>query len=106
MDLIKGATYEFTAHGRWVDLFVPCDASGYPGLSYQNRLRPSLRVPNAPWFALCGAVDRDLGRAFVIGDRLVHRADFAGRLYCFANDVPGWYWNNWGKVTVFVERVS
>lgn len=106
LDLVKGASYEFTANGEWVDFFIRCDAAGYPGLRYQNWLRRSLRVPGAQWFALCGAVDRDLEKSFVIGSRLVYPAKSAGRLYCFANDVPGWYWNNWGSINVTAKRLA
>jgi hypothetical protein len=51
-------------------------------------------------------VDRHDETAFVIGENRLYAANTKGRLYCFANDLPHWYWNNFGSVRVTVTRVS
>ena len=99
INLAAGATYDFAAQGTWIDLIIPSGPDGYPGLFYQHTLEPSLRFPGAKWFALCGALDRDSQRAFLIGKAGRYTCPTSGRLYCFANDVPSWYWNNFGHVT-------
>ena len=40
---------------------------------------------------------------FPIGSSGVHEATVGGRLFVFANDRDGYYWNNWGEVTLSVE---
>jgi hypothetical protein len=34
------------------------------------------------------------------------QAPIDGELVCFANDVPGFYWNNRDSIVVMVRRVS
>jgi len=106
IDLVVGGTYELSGQGRWIDFFVPCRPSGYAGFLYQNKLGSLLRLPGAKWFALCGALNHDGRTAFLIGDAVRYAAVGSGRLYCFANDVPGWYWNNFGSMLVTVKRVA
>ena len=57
-----------------------------------------------PWFALCGAIPASGAGPFLIGAGARLRLP-AGRLLCFANDVPGFYWNNFGAVSLTVELV-
>jgi hypothetical protein len=63
-------------------------------------------MPDAQWFELCGALDEDGGRGFRIGTGATAPSGAEGRLSGFANDLPGWYWKNFGKVEVTVLRVS
>jgi hypothetical protein len=54
--------------------------------------------------ALIGCVDGDLATAFVIGSGIdAWTPPRAGTLLCFANDVPGFYWNNSGHITLTVS---
>lgn len=106
VDLIEGASYYFCVRGIWIDFYIPCGPDGYEGRAIQRKLGPSLRMPGAKWFALCGALNRNQEAAFVIGETCLYRATAAGRLYCFTNDVPGWYWNNFRSLRVKVARVS
>lgn len=106
IDLVKDARYLFNAQGNWLDLITPCGPDGYPGLFYQKKLENLLRIPNRKWFLLCGAVDQDSNTAFEIGSSYLYKSDKKGRLFCFANDMPGWYWNNFGNIQVKIKRVS
>ncbi|MBP1152583.1 MULTISPECIES: hypothetical protein [Methylocaldum] len=106
IDLAAGGIYQFSARRTWTDFFISCGPAGYSGLSYQNKLGSSLRLPREKWFALCGALDRNGQTAFVIGESCRYTAEAAGRLYCFANDVPGWYWNNFGSAEVIATRLA
>jgi len=110
---LDAGDYEFRAQGRWYDLFIGSGPAGYdaPWLSVLQRLMERSdfrRLPRARWFALCGVVQ-------VAGD---HIADYefvvggggrfslpAGSLYLFANDACGWYWNNFGRVSVELRQV-
>jgi hypothetical protein len=108
LDVVDGAVYECSARGHWWDLFLRSDADGYdtPWWNPTQLLTEGRRrVPDARWFALCGAVDRDETRAFVIGTRVQLRLA-AGRLMCFANDIRGFYWNNHGAVELEIRRTA
>jgi hypothetical protein len=63
-------------------------------------------VSEARWFELIGAIDNDTGTYFRIGTGRDFTPDRAGRLYCFANDLMGMYWNNFGGVWINVERLE
>ena len=97
-DIRQGATYAFTASGRWKDWYIDKAANGYDSAW----LKPfaGLKVmPNAHWFALIGAIDKDKATAFLIGDApTTWIATRNGVLYCCANDIPWMYWNNSGAV--------
>jgi hypothetical protein len=54
----------------------------------QRLLAGTRRLPTAPWFALCGAIPASGASPFLIGASARLRLP-AGRLLCFANDVPG-----------------
>jgi hypothetical protein len=64
----------------------------------------TLAPADRPWFALCGAIPASGAGPFLIGAGARLRLP-AGRLLCFANDVPGFYWNNFGAVILTVELV-
>lgn len=61
------------------------------------------RVPNAALLALIGCIDHDPTTAFRIGRGCAYAAARTGELSAFANDVPGFYWNNSGQLTLVVE---
>jgi hypothetical protein len=100
-----GVTYVLRATGRWRDASIDTDADGYASVNAFQRLTERLRrVPDAPWFALIGAVDRRQETQFVIGTGCRFRAPISGRLTCFANDLRGFYFNNSGSVTLTADR--
>ncbi len=103
--LISGSRYRFSASGRWVDLVVPCGAGGYSCALLRSK-ESGRRVPTEPWFALIGSIDADEARAFLIGSERELAAPATGVLSCFANDLWGMYWNNWGAVELTVLRVT
>lgn len=108
-DVEAGVTYFFSATGEWWDLTNNCTATGYDR-GYLNFAKRYMRcqLEGATWFTLIGALDEKKEEMFVIGDgsrlQLGWRAPRQGRLYAFANDMPGMYWNNFGSITLEVWR--
>ena len=104
-----GEHYRLRAEGSWRDFLITSGPDGYetPWYSLGQRLAsPLRRVPNARWFALIGAVRGAERRPFVIGRETETVIPAAGTLKCFANDVPGFYWNNCGAIYLSIERLS
>ena len=108
IDVEAGQRYRFEARGRWSDLFYRSGPEGNPKPNRAMRRHAArLRVPTARYMALVAAVDRDLSAPIVFeGAGKAWTAERAGRLACFANDVPGFYWNNWGALDLVIERVA
>ena len=103
--LVAGRTYRLSARGTWRDASIVSDAAGYGSRNLFQRLTEGLRrVPDAPWFALIGAIHRQPATQFVIGTDCVFTAPQDGELTCFANDLRGFYFNNDGTVTLAVEE--
>jgi hypothetical protein len=100
--LEPGEEYEFSAEGRWTDMLVHADPDGYNNwyMSLYNKFK---RVPE-PWFALIGSLNQS--GYFLIGTKNTYTVPFdkAGTLYCFANDMKGFYWNNSGKIILTITR--
>lgn len=106
IDLVQGGIYQLTAEGKWWDLFIQADADGYPTKLWpQGHYESRRRVPTALWFCLVGVIASVEGRAFAIGRHAQIEAETQGRLFCCANDVPGYYFNNFGKLQLLVQRV-
>lgn len=105
LDLRAGQTVRLTATGTWTDWTTPSGPDGYdrPIMSIAKPLR---RLRKAPWFALCGALDRRGDKAFLIGAEAQIIAPRDGRLFVFANDVPGFYFNNSGSIDLTVEILA
>lgn len=109
LDVRKGERYSVTASGSWWDLNFRSGAAGYSAPSwsvFQNLLQGHRRMPGDKWFALGGqvlTVDRTTA-PIEVGENIFVPSD--GRLTFFANDVPGFYWNNWGALTLQIRRVS
>jgi hypothetical protein len=111
-----GQRYQLTAHGTWIDFYIPCGADGYRTprwlqsgpLSLPTRIVDGLRrVPEGDWFVLAGAVRADEEcEYFVGGSSREVRMPATGQLAFFANDVPGFYWNNLGSILLEVTRLS
>ena len=64
------------------------------------------RAKAAPFFSLTGQLGKGpADQAFLIGSALQWKAPKAGRLYCYTNDVKGFYWNNTGAMALVITRV-
>jgi hypothetical protein len=101
----EGRKYEFEASGKWLDWFVPCHADGYDSFLLRKfeKLR---RVPDDKWFCLIGALDREPSSFFRIGNGGLWTAPRDGFLSCFANDLPNFYWNNFGSIPLLVHELG
>ena len=113
IEVAAGEQYAFQAQGKWLDFIISRTAGGYsteqaPAVSrsFLSRHEDSRRMPRENWFVLVGTVGQDESTAFVIGEKLENwQPAGAGELMCFANDVPGAYFNNFGSVTLRVTRI-
>ncbi|MGE8064808.1 hypothetical protein [Pseudomonas sp. NPDC089569] len=109
LPLQAGTRYYLRATGEWLDWHNPGDANGYDKSS-MNWAKGLLRfqAPQATWFTLIGSIDRQRKSLFIIGDGSRWKegwvAPQSGQLSCYANDVPGFYWNNKGTVTLEIWR--
>lgn len=109
-----GDTLVLTAHGIWVDAVIPCSADGYPaGLFYTLNRLP--RIPDdGRYFRLMGRIVADgiaprrddPAATFTIGSHCRRPIVESGRLFVFANDRIGYYWNNWGTISLAIEKYS
>jgi hypothetical protein len=105
IDMDTGERYMLTASGRWLDFFIPSSPDGYSSpLSSIKSLNRLLRHPTGKLFSLIGCLDRRVEQQFIIGRGVTFDSEVSGRLYCFANDVPGFYWNNWGHIALTIKR--
>jgi hypothetical protein len=101
-----GNRYSFEAEGEWKDAKNACNADGWT--PRWNKLAMMLvelskREKGQPLFKLIGAIDKK--RPYIVlGTRGSFVAPASGELFCFANDVPGFYRNNSGKVKLRVQR--
>jgi len=106
MLLESGASYDLIATGTWIDAGRSCGPDGYPkGNLFQDLFKCVRRSPAVQWFTLMGSVGCNRDTNFAIGSHLTYVAPRTGELVCFANDVPGFYWNNGGFVTLEVRRI-
>ena len=107
IQLVAGEEYEITASGTWVDLNITHGPDGDPSPGWYMRLfEGARRMPHENWFALIGALDSDQDTAFKIGSHYVVKATQSGQLCCYANDVPGFYWNNKGTISLQLTRTA
>ena len=103
VDVRAGETLAVNVSGTWSDLTTEANADGYASPWNMKPFEGLRRLPKARWFALVGCVGHDLRHCQVMSDgaqTLVMPA--TGRLYLFANDVKGFYWNNTGALTVAI----
>jgi len=107
--VVEGHRYRFSATGEWKDWRTPSGATGYLD-DRLKRFEPLRRLPEARWFSLVGAVNRDRLTLFDIGHLIAEQqpwtAPETGTLYCFANDVWFMYWNNRGTVELSMEEIT
>jgi len=103
IEIQAGEEYKLEANGIWKDLFMKCDGDGYTSLymSLYNRWKRS-RENN--WFALMGSINQN--NDFLIGktNQIVFKE--SGILFCYANDVKGFYWNNFGELSLTLTRIK
>ena len=118
--LEKGKTYtiEVCTDSMWNDAGIRyTDGNGWQREEFEldvcelpmQALKPYRRVPShqVNWFALCGNINADDSYAFHIGNRIQgYRPEISGELCLFANDLPGYYHNNSGKLLVRVFLVE
>jgi hypothetical protein len=107
IDLVKDGRYDFVVHGdqTWKDASIRADADGYPTPVHLKIFEPVRRIPKENFFKLIGTIGRSLVNPIIIGKRLSSfLAPTDGRLYCFANDVRGMYWNNCGLIELNITR--
>mgnify|MGYP003577371638 CR=1 FL=1 len=103
IEILSGEEYKFVAEGQWRDLTIKTDPDGYTKLYMRlfNRLK---RSESNNWFALMGSLDKS--GDFLIGRNNKIEFQKSGTLYCYANDVRGFYWNNSGHASLEVIRLS
>lgn len=95
--------YEFIAVGNWTDLFSSTSANGYSN-AIMKPLENLKRAPLNNWFALMGTINKTFH--FLVGGYNKLKFDMAGKLSFYANDVPGFYWNNSNSISLFVTRLK
>ncbi|MGA7440074.1 MAG: hypothetical protein WBW32_18270 [Luteibacter sp.] len=107
---MKGDAVSFRATGRWIDWFIPCDADGYPMPLFIARSRGP-RIPDGNrYFRLMGRISDggqppgkdDPDATFHIGCCAEQVAQRSGVIFVFVNDRDGYYWNNWGYVSLTI----
>ena len=103
IEIQNGEEYKFVAEGQWKDLLMKCDADGYTSLymSLYNRWK---RSKENNWFALMGNIHQT--NDFLIGKTNQYIFNESGKLFCYANDVKGFYWNNFGGISLTVTRIK
>lgn len=101
-------SYAIEAAGTWEDWGRSTDADGVADGLLQDLLSAAKRCPEAQWFQLVGSVGASEERLFPLGTfaHWTNRTFGAGELFLFANDAPGFYWNNDGELTVRITRIS
>ncbi len=103
VEIQSGEEYKFVAEGNWKDLSKETDANGYSNW-YMSLFDSLKRSRNNQWFALIGSVNKSGG--FLIGKNSQIPFQQNGKLWCYANDVRGFYWNNSGTVLLTVTRIK
>lgn len=105
IEISESEEYIFSAFGAWKDLTIKTDADGYTN-SYMKLFDAIKRAKKYQWFALIGSLNQIKNEYFLIGKNNKIAFVNSGILYCFANDVNGFYWNNFGNITLQVKRIK
>lgn len=103
IEIHNGEVYEFQANGEWKDLFKKCDADGYNN-SYMSLYNSFKRSKENNWFALIGSINQN--NDFLIGKKKQVTFSENGNFSCYANDVKGFYWNNFGELSLTITRIK
>ena len=94
---------------EWKDAAVtssPSKGWGRPASWIGSLFRRRARARDLPMYTLVGSIDEDDTTFFLIGDATLLQASKEGQLQAFANDWPGRYSNNKGRLTLRVRRVT
>ena len=114
LTISPGATYQFSAQGKWKDNFIRCGPEGWPGLF----LQAFNRIAWQRMFLLCGSIGKTDKYAFPIGRRRnwiapLNVDENNNELCLFANDWMALYDNNkalteqeGGPMRVSIQRIS
>jgi hypothetical protein len=108
LKMLNGESYTLTVDGKWYDATIKSDANGYTSNLLKHRLTARFRrSPKQNWFLLMGGLSMDDRKAFALGaGPTTYTATEDGKLYCFANDLWRFYFNNSGLVKLAVKRLS
>ena len=90
----------------WRDAGIPSSPAGDTRGGWFRYLERWRRLPSSPWYALIGAIGKGPTDRFYVGYGTCVTATTDGELLLFANDVPGFYWNNHGQLTSNVTGLS
>jgi hypothetical protein len=104
----KGQEYSISAKGEWYDMGIPSSATGY-GKSHltQKWFEKDRRVKDSKWMALEIVVGNELkSPTTYTHDGQLVEVSKKGEISMFANDVCGFYWNNFGKMSVSITRTK
>jgi hypothetical protein len=104
LDLVAGMRYRLTVSGVWRDAGHPAGPDGWQGTVASNLFVWLRRARQMPWFALVGSINKEQPYFHLMPPEFVSPAN--GRLYCFANDAPGFYFNNEGSLKLEIVPVS
>lgn len=105
IEISENEEYEFNAIGNWKDLFITTDADGFTCL-YMQLFNSVKRAKRHKWFSLIGSLNQKKDSYFLIGKHNIVSFKNCGNLYCFANDVNRFYWNNFGYLTLHIKRIN
>ncbi len=102
IEIQNGEAYKFVAEGTWRDLLTKCDANGYSN-AYMRLYNKWKRSEENKWFALMGSINQTTDFLIVIENEKAFNQ--GGEFFCYANDVNGFYWNNFGEISLTITRV-
>lgn len=98
-----GVKYSFNANGYWKDLLFKSNANRYTN-PYMNLFNNYKRNQNEKLFTLLGCLKKT--NEFPIGKKVNSAFGKSGSLFCFANDVSHFYWNNSGSLELKITRTK
>jgi hypothetical protein len=107
--------FETLPDAVWVDFFIVTTAAGFASAEAPAAIRAFMqqneamrRLPKANWFELSGCVVKTAQplaeSCFRIGTNRIVTMPSDGELSLFANDLPGYYGNNFGEIAVKITR--
>ena len=108
VDVSPGEKYSITAEGVWIDWFINSTSDGFvihfkPFDLFTERVS---RVKDERLFTLIGCLNKTDASSFRVGSGTNYTATQPGRLYLYANDLNGFYWNNYGSVNVTIVKAT
>lgn len=104
--LSKNKLYHLKSEGTWKDGHIECDSTGFNRF-YLYPFKFLTRCPKANWGCLLGSIDKN--KYFIIGSHTLYSyqsGSALNTLYCCANDVPGFYFNNSGSIRLTITELQ